>query len=159
MPFFVINSMKFHIYHHTNKYVIWFNESDFAELIRPCGHVLMLHIIYQITSSFIRLHQSIAKKIRCKMILILLPFILKEKTARITVLNFLLEILKNKATRYLLFLRHHLKFCYVQMYKGPSIKDVSSKGEGGDSKIGIWGRFSRLIWKARGVRVVKNYKK
>ena len=39
------------------------------------------------------------------------------------------------------------------MYKGPSIKDVSSKEEGGDSKIGIWGRFSRLIWKARGVRV------
>ena len=45
------------------------------------------------------------------------------------------------------------------MYKGPSTIDVFSKGVGGDSKIGIWGRFSRLTWKARGVRVVKNYEK
>ena len=36
------------------------------------------------------------------------------------------------------------------MNKGPSIKDVSSEGEGGGTKNGILGRLSRLNWGDRG---------
>ena len=43
--------------------------------------------------------------------------------------------------------------CNVGLRKGPSIKDVSSEGEGG-YKDGILGRFSKPHW-----RVVKNFEK
>ena len=44
-------------------------------------------------------------------------------------------------------------------FKGPSIKDVSSEGEGGGMKNCKLGRLSRLKWGDRGREGVKNFEK